>query len=154
MILAEYHARRETAPPPNLAASRGVGLTGVGDMLVEELLTLPKGGVDPAVEAAIEAFAEAQRAKAARVAALAVRAAAGGVRGMAAAAELRALEAADTTETNRVELTLDAAKRRAEKRRGSVVVRNQKAAAEEEVRKAHEAQRSRMAARRAMFEKK
>ena len=77
-----------------------------------------------------------------------------GLKGMAAKNELIILEKGDMTEMNRIELTLDAAKRRAEKRRGSEVLAQQKKAAEDELKKAHEAQRAKMAARRAMFEKK
>jgi hypothetical protein len=55
---------------------------------------------------------------------------------------------------NRLELTLDAAKRKGSKRRGSEALKAQKAAAEAAAKKAHDDQRAKMAARRAMFEKK
>ena len=57
------------------------------------------------------------------------------------------------TEINRIELTLQAAKRRAEKQAGSDVYEQQKKKAEAEAKAEREAQRAKMAERRKAFEK-
>ena len=61
MILGEYYKRLELEPEEDLSGD-GVGLVGVGDKLVSELLALPKG-LNPQLEAAIESFTEQKRAR-------------------------------------------------------------------------------------------
>mmetsp|Transcript_14221 Transcript_14221/g.42565 ORF Transcript_14221/g.42565 Transcript_14221/m.42565 type:complete len:214 (-) Transcript_14221:1522-2163(-) len=151
MILQEYYKRTDTEPEEDLSGD-GVGITGVGPKLLDELFTLPQG-LDPAIEHAIEAFTAHRREKAAKMKQLEDKAAAGGVKGMAAAQELRILQSADGTEENRIELTLAAAKRRASKHSGEEALQAQKRQMEEEMKKKAEDSKARLAARRAMFEK-
>lgn len=122
MILIAYAKRHEMEPLAEWNLDRGaIGVVNVGHQLREELLTLPQG-MDPALEAAIEEFTEEQKRLAAKKAALAKKAEAGGVKGKAAAQELVILESGDTTEINRRELTLNAARRRAAKMHGAEVL--------------------------------
>ena len=134
-------------------SGNGIGLTGVGAELLEELFTLPVG-LDPALEAAIEEFTAGKRAKEKKLKALEVKAAMGGVRGRTAAQEIRILESGDTTEMNRIEITLAAAKRRAGKNSGEVALQKQKAAQEAAEKKKKADSRSALKARMAMFEKR
>jgi len=152
MILTEFYKRYELEPEEDLS-NDGIGVVNVGHKLVDELLTMPKG-MSPQLEAAIESFTEEKKAREKKIAALQKKAEAGGVKGMAAKNELIILEQGDQTEINRLELTLMAAKRRANRRRGSQILEEQKKKAEEELKKKHAEQRARMAAKRAMFEKK
>ena len=73
------------------------GLTGCGDVLLEELFTFP-AGLDPAVEEAIEEFMAQKKRKAQMVKDLEAKAALGGVKGLTAKAELNQLAAADSTD--------------------------------------------------------
>lgn len=104
MVLGEFYKRHETAPEEDLSAD-GIGLTGVGAKLLEELFTLPQG-MSPEIEEAIEQFTAQTKAREKQIKALAAKAEAGGVKGMAAKNELIILEQGDTTEINRIELTL------------------------------------------------
>jgi len=156
MILNEYYKRYEEfypSGPEEDLSNDGVGLTGIGHKLVDELLTLPKG-MNPQLTAAIESFTEAKKAREAKIKALQAKADKGGVKGMAAKQELTIMESEDSTEINRVELTLQAAMRRADKRRGSQALNEQKAKAEAELRAKAEEKKARLAAKRAMFEGK
>ena len=88
MVLRSYYKRTKKTPPANIKLdSKGIGLTGVGDILLEELFTLPEG-LPPELVKAIEEFTAAQRAREARVKELRAKAAGGGVKGMAAKNEL------------------------------------------------------------------
>ena len=150
MILAEYYKRHETEPEEDLS-NDCIGLVGVGNKLVEELLTLPKG-LNPAIEAALEEFTENKKAREAKIKALEEKAAAGGVKGMAAKQELVILESGkDDTEMNRIEITLNAAKRKAAKHRGSVVLAQNRKAEEDAAEKLKAEKKAKMAAKMAMF---
>ena len=151
MVLGEYYKRHETAPAEDLT-NDGVGVVGVGAKILEELFTFPQG-MSPELEAAIEDFGVQKRARDKKIKELSAKAAAGGVKGMAAKNELIILEHGDMTEINRIELTLQAAKRRAEKQAGSDVYEQQKKKAEAEAKAEREAQRAKMAERRKAFEK-
>jgi F actin bundling C terminal len=149
MILSEYYKRVGEACPHDLS-NGGVGVTGVGFELLDELFTMPTA-LSPELEKAIEEFAAQKRARANRLHSLEEKAAGGGVRAMSAKNELAQLNAADVTEMNRLEITLNAAKRRAGKQSGEAALRekkNQQAAAEKTSR---EASRQRLADRAAMF---
>ena len=61
------------------------------------------------------------------------------------------LESGDDTELNRIEITLNAAKRRAATRRGSAVLEANRKAEEEEAAKAKAEAKAKMAAKMAMF---
>ena len=102
---------------------------------------------------AIEEFAAAQKTKAGKLAKLAKKAEKGGVLGRAAAQEIRIIESADTTETNRIELTLKAAKRKGAKKSGEVALEEQKAREAKTKATAAAASKAKLKARMAMFEK-
>lgn len=76
----------------------------------------------------------------------------GGVKGKAAANEIVQLEQQDPTEFNRIEITLNAAKRRALKSSGDVALQNKKRKEEEEAKKKQAASRERLAAMASKFE--
>eukprot|EP01139_Manchomonas_bermudensis_P019085 Amastigsp_a676360_285.p2 type:complete len:271 gc:universal Amastigsp_a676360_285:38-850(+) len=156
MILNDYHRRTGTAPPYDLGPeATGVGITGVGEALLEELFTMPSN-LDPELEAAIERFMAEKRARESRMKELGEKAAAGGVKGLTAKNELEQMLAADTTEMNRTELTLEAARRKAAKRGGggdneaALAAAKKKAEDEEKAKKA--ASRAKLAAFASRFE--
>jgi len=150
MILREFYKRHETAPVEDLS-NDGVGLVGVGDKLLEELF-VPKSGLPPELVAAIEEFTARKREKDAKVKELNARAAAGGVKGAAAANELAQLEASDKTEMNRLELTLNAAKRKAAKGSADAALDAKKRKEEEDRKRAEEEARQRMIERKKLWE--
>jgi len=150
MVLSEYYKRLEIKPIEDLSAD-GVGVTGVGDKLLDELFE-PKSGLPPDLVAAIEEFTAKKREKEAKVKDLEAKAAAGGVRGAAAANELLQLQASDKTELNRLELTLNAAKRRATKGSADAALDAKKKKEEEERKKAEEEARQRMSDRKKLWE--
>merc|ERR1712232_697856 len=150
MIITEYYKR--TGETNNYDLSQdGIGVTGVGNILLEELFTLPLG-LDPALEAAIEEFTAQKKARESQMKSLEERAAKGGVRGLAAKNELEQLVGQDTTDMNRLELTLNAAKKRAAKKSGEQAVQEKKKAEEAQKKAAAEESRSRLKARAALFQ--
>eukprot|EP00211_Chloroparvula_japonica_P014132 CAMPEP_0119131374 /NCGR_PEP_ID=MMETSP1310-20130426/10189_1 /TAXON_ID=464262 /ORGANISM="Genus nov. species nov., Strain RCC2339" /LENGTH=260 /DNA_ID=CAMNT_0007121941 /DNA_START=102 /DNA_END=884 /DNA_ORIENTATION=+ len=149
VILREYYKRHNKEPEEDLS-NEAVGVTGVGEKLLEELFTLPIG-LDPALEKAIEEFTAAKRAREDKMKDLADRAAQGGVKAMTAKNELAQMQSEDGTAMNRQELTLDAAKRKASKQSGDVALKQKQKAKEEEERQKKEESRQRLAARAAMF---
>jgi len=115
MILTEYFKRKEQAPTMKLTGEIDtVGLTGVGIQLLDELFTLPTQLPAELVEA-LEKFTATIRTKENRLKDLREKASSGGVKGMAAQNEIIQMEKEDTTELNRLELTLNAAKKKASK---------------------------------------
>jgi len=115
MILTEYFKRKEQAPTMKLASETDtVGLTGVGSLLLDELFTLPTQ-LPPELVEALEKFTATVRTKENRLKELRGKAAQGGVKGMAAQNEIIQMEKEDPTELNRLELTLNAAKKKAAK---------------------------------------
>lgn len=152
MILKEYYERHEAAPEEDLG-NDCVGVCGVGKKLLEELFTMPKG-LSPQLEAALEAFADEKKKREAKIKELTAKAEKGGVKGMAAKQELVILESGDKTEMNRIELTLNAAKRKANKQSGEDALKKEKEKQAAELKKAAEAKKAKMKARMAMFEKK
>jgi len=151
LIVTEYYKR--TGEKNEFDMSNDcVGLTGVGDVLLQELFTFP-AGMDPAVEEAIEEFMAQKRRKAEMVKDLEAKAALGGVKGLTAKAELNQLAAADSTEENRIEVTLNAAKRKASKTSSAVMLSAKKQKQEEEVARKRRDSRTALAARAALFEK-
>jgi len=149
MILQEYFKRHEIAPTVSLEDD-GVGLKGVGDMLLEELFTMPMG-INPEIEEAIAAFMAEKRAKENKMAELESKAATGGVKGLAAKNELAQMNAADSTEENKTELTLKAAQRRASKYSAADQLDKQKKQEEALVQQKRRASRANLAQRAAMF---
>jgi hypothetical protein len=77
----------------------------VGFKLVDEVNNMP-AGLNPAIEAAIEEFMEMKKQREERIRLLTEKAEKGGVKGLSAKQELAILESGDSTEMNRVELTL------------------------------------------------
>ena len=130
----------------------GVGITEVGAKLLEELFSMP-AGLSPQLEEALETFAAEKKARQKKVDELTAKAEAGGVKGMAARQELRILESGDETETNKLELTLAAAKRKAQKTSGAEAVKNLKEEKEKAAKADADARRAKMKARAAMFDK-
>jgi len=86
MILKSYYKRTEKEPEEDLS-NDGVGVTGVGPKVLEELFTLPLG-LDPKLVAAIEEFTAKKRKREAKMAKLEKKAAKGGVLGKAAKNEI------------------------------------------------------------------
>jgi len=151
MILSEYFKRHETTPNVSLE-NDGIGLTGVGDMLLEELFTV-KLGMDPELERAIEEFMAKKREKETKVKDLEAKTVLGGVKGLTAKAELAQIAAGDKTDENRIEITLNAAKKRAGNFSAAEQLKKtqeQEAARTTEKRRASKAN---LAQRAAMFEK-
>ncbi|KAH8043847.1 hypothetical protein JL722_14979 [Aureococcus anophagefferens] len=151
MILKEYYERHEAAPEEDLG-NDCVGVCGVGKSS-SRLFTMPKG-LSPQLEAALEAFADEKKKREAKIKELTAKAEKGGVKGMAAKQELVILESGDKTEMNRIELTLNAAKRKANKQSGEDALKKEKEKQAAELKKAAEAKKAKMKARMAMFEKK
>lgn len=149
MILNAYYNRTQKSCPYDLTRG-GLGLTGVGAILLEELFTMPVG-LSPELEAAIEAFTAQKKARESKLAELTGRAALGGVKGLAAQNEIKQMEAADMTDTNRIELTLNAAKKRGMRDSGEVALQKRKQVEEEAAKKLREDSRSNLAARAALF---
>jgi hypothetical protein len=115
MILHEYFKRLEKQPTMKLTTENDVvGLTGVGLQLLDELFTLPTQ-LPPELVEALEKFTATIRTRENRTKELREKAAQGGVKGMAAQNEMIQMEKEDTTDLNRLELTLNAAKKKAQK---------------------------------------
>eukprot|EP00026_Physarum_polycephalum_P011918 Phypoly_transcript_12168.p1 GENE.Phypoly_transcript_12168~~Phypoly_transcript_12168.p1 ORF type:complete len:308 (+),score=111.53 Phypoly_transcript_12168:162-1085(+) len=150
MVLSEFYKRHEIAPVEDLS-NDGVGIVGVGDKLLDELFA-PKSGLPPELVAAIEEFTAKKREKENKVKDLEAKAAAGGVKGAAAANELSQLQASDKTEFNRLEVTLNAAKRKAAKGSGDAALEAKKKKEEAERKKAEEEARQKMAERKKLWE--
>jgi len=131
--------------------SRRVGVKGVGPKLLEELFTLPIG-LDPALEKAIEEFTQKKREREKRMATLEDKVALGGVKGMTAKNELAQLESQDKTEMNRVEITLNAAKKRASKKSGDEALQKKKKEQEAAEKAKRDESRNRLKAKAALWE--
>mmetsp|Transcript_13472 Transcript_13472/g.20819 ORF Transcript_13472/g.20819 Transcript_13472/m.20819 type:complete len:264 (+) Transcript_13472:1079-1870(+) len=151
MILSEYYKRMQIPPEEDLS-NDAVGVTGVGAKLLDELFTLPLG-LDPALEKAIDEFTAKKREREKKMKTLEEKAAAGGVKGMTAKNELEQMVSQDQTETNRLELTLNAAKRKASKQSGEKALQEKQKAKEDEEKRQREESRNRLAAKAAMFGK-
>ena len=78
MILEEYYKR--TGEKCNVDLSRGVGVSGVGRELLDELFTMPSG-LPPELERALEELTAAKKKRAAFLDDLKQKASAGGVKG-------------------------------------------------------------------------
>jgi len=150
LVLTEFYKRHETKPVEDLS-NDGVGVINVGDKLLEELFE-PKAGLPPDLVAAIEEFTARKREKDAKVKDLEAKAAAGGVKGAAASNELLQLQASDKTEMNRLELTLNAAKRKASKGSADAALEAKRKKEEAERKKAEEEARQKMMERKKQWE--
>jgi len=113
MVLREYYKRHKLPPVEDLS-NDAIGIVGVGDKLLEELFTFPVG-LSKELEKAIDDFYAAKRVREKRYKELEALASGASVKAMASKNEMAQMDAADVTETNRLELTLNAARRKAEK---------------------------------------
>lgn len=152
MILEAYYKRKEMEPEVDLS-NNCIGVTGVGPQLLEELFTLPIG-LDPALEKAIEEFTAQKRARETKMKELQEKSEAGGVKGLAAKNELAQLLSEDTTSMNRIELTLNAAKKKAGKNSSEKVLAEKKKQEEAEKKAKLDAGRAKLRNVAAMFDKK
>jgi len=157
LILRTYYKRMEKVCPHDLS-SEGVGVTGVGLELLDELFHFPPGGLPAELKKALEDFFAAKRARQERMDSLREKSKLSGVKGLTAKNELLQMEAKDTTDMNRLEITLQAAKRKAIREGGSSssadALKAEKEKSEAEEKKKRLDSRSRLAARAAMFESK
>ena len=150
MILKAYYTRVERDCPFDLN-NHAVGVVGVGPQLLDELFTMPVG-LDPELERAIEEFTAKKRAREGRMKELNEKAALGGVKGLAAVNEIKQLDAADMTDMNRIEITLNAAKRKASTRSGDVALEKKKKQQEDEEKAKAVASRAKLTAMASKWE--
>jgi hypothetical protein len=152
LVLTEYFKRTKEIPNVDLG-NFGIGVTGVGEKMLQELFTFPQG-LDPEIEAAIEAFLKEKKIKEAKIRQLEDKAAKGGVLGLAAKNELAQIGARDVTHENRVEISLKAAQRRSSGGISAEETLKLKKAEEEKVLvQKRRASREALAMRAAQFEK-
>jgi len=134
MILTEYYKRHKTQPKEDLS-NDAIGVVNVGEKLLEELFTMP-AGLSAELEKAIDDFYAAKRAREKKYKELETLANGTSVKAFAAKNEMAQMDSQDGTETNRLELTLNAARRKAEKTGGvDLLAQKEKAAAAEESKK-------------------
>jgi len=114
LILTEFFRRQDTEPDVDLS-NDGVGLTGVGDRLIEELYAPPQG-VDPELEKMMKQFSQEHARRKKEVADLEEVVAQGGVKGMAAKGELEKLKHRDESDMHAIEARIAAAIKKAEKK--------------------------------------
>ncbi|GAB5359277.1 hypothetical protein AAMO2058_000530500 [Amorphochlora amoebiformis] len=149
MILKAYYKRKEIPIVEDLSRD-GIGVVGVGGKILEELFTMPMG-LDPKLIAAIEEFTAKKRAREKKIQKLEKQAEKGGVLGKAARNEIDQMMSQDLTTMNRVELTLNAAKRKGAKNSGAAELQARKEEEEKKKNSKLAAGRSKMAAMAAMW---
>jgi hypothetical protein len=152
MILREYYKRTGEQETEDLSGG-AIGVTGVGDKLLDQLFTAAVG-IDPEIEEAIEELMNKKRAKMDHVKSLEDLAEKGGVKGLAAKNELEQLNQEDQTEMNRMEITLNAARRRAALGSGEIALQKKQKEEEAAAKKKMAESRERLAAKAALFDKK
>jgi len=133
MILEEYYKRTGDICKDDLSKG-AIGVTGVGHKLLDELFTLPLG-LDPALEKAIEEFTQQKKSRESKLRELEEKVAQGGVKGLASKNEIEQMEKQDMTEMNRIEITLNAAKKKSSKQSGEMALKEKKKTQEEEEKK-------------------
>ena len=116
------------------------------------MLTSDAQGLPPELIAAIEELTRTKNEREKRMKTLEAQAAAGGVKGLAAKNEIEQMNAEDLTSMNRLEITLNAAKRRAGRDTGEEALRKKKQEQEAAEKAKRDASRAAMAARAKMFE--
>jgi hypothetical protein len=109
-------------------------------------------GLDPELEKAIEDFTATKKARETRISGLLQKTKLGGVKGMAAQNEIVQMEREDLTEMNRIELTLNAAKRKASKSSGEIALAKKKNQEKEEAAEKLRSSRERLAAKASLWE--
>ena len=154
-MILRAHYERIGKPCPFDLSGDGVGVIGCGNQLLEELFTFP-GGLPADLQQALDDFFATKRKRAARLKKLQKKAALPGVKGLTAKNEIAQINAQSGTEMNRLEITLNAAKRRAMRKGGGgnaadVLAAKQKKEAAAAA-KARKAARAKLKARAAMFD--
>jgi len=152
MILQAYYKRTGLECKDDFSRG-GIGVTGVGAKLLEELFTFPLG-LDPELERAIEEFTTRKKERESKVKDLSDKQAMGGVKGLAAGNELKQIESADQTEMNRIEITLNAAKKRSAKDSGEVALKKRQEVEAQEAEAKRAASRNALKAKASTFEAK
>jgi hypothetical protein len=114
LILEEFFRRQGASPDVDMS-NDGVGLTGVGDRLIEELFAPPQG-VDPELEKMMKDFAIQHAKSKQEIAELQAVVEQGGVKGMSAKNSLEALQKKDSTDLNAIEARIAAAIKKTEKK--------------------------------------
>jgi len=142
MVLQEYYKRTGEECKENLSKG-GIGVTGVGAKLLEELFTFPTG-LSPELAAAIEEFTKTKKAKEQKMKDLSAKAAQGGVKGKAAENEIKQMEQEDSTSMNKLEITLNAAKKKASKSSADVALQEKKQKEEAEAKAKKDAGRNKI----------
>jgi len=152
MILAAYFKRTGEQNPYDLSHD-GIGLKDVGKLLLDELFTMPLG-LDPELERAIEEFTKAKKAREDKLKDLRGKAEAGGVKGLAASNEIKQMESADNTQMNKLEITLEAAKKRCARDSGEVALKSKQAKEVAEAKAKQDSARANLKAKAAMWDHK
>jgi len=116
-------------------------------------LTRVPMGLDPALEKAIEEFMAKKRARETKVKDLEAKSAKGGVSGLTATNEIKQMESQDLTEMNRMEITLNAAKKRAATQSGDIALQEKKKKQEDEDKAKRDASRNKLKGMAAQWEK-
>lgn len=114
MILEEHFKRKSMEPDVDMG-NNGVGLTGVGDRLVEELFAIP-AGLDPELESLMQLFSVEHKKREDEIAALQELVAQGGVKGMAAQSQLTSKINEDQSAMHAVEAKIANAIKKAHKK--------------------------------------
>ncbi|KAF0982982.1 hypothetical protein FDP41_010960 [Naegleria fowleri] len=154
MILQEYYKRHtELTAPKDHLENFAIGVTGVGYALLEELFTMPEG-MNEELEKAISEFYAAKRERENKIKDLESKSHGEGVGALRAKNELAQMQAQDQTETNKMEMTLNAAKRKALKHSGSEALAQKKKQQEEEEKKKLMEGRQKMKEKSALWEQK
>jgi hypothetical protein len=144
MILKEYYKRHKMQPKEDLS-NDAIGITGVGEKLLEELFTFP-AGLSAELEKAIDDFYAAKRTREKRYKELESVANGSSVKAFAAKNEIAQMDSQDQTDSNRLELTLNAARRKAEKTSGDQLLAAKEKAAEQEEKQKRGESRARLSA--------
>jgi len=127
MILEEFFARKGEDADVDMN-NGGVGLTGVGERLIEELFAPPQG-IDPELEKMMKDFASTRAVRAKEIADLEEVVAGGGVKGMSAKTTLDSLKKEDSSQLNAIEARITAAIKKTEKKTHEEVERREAEAA-------------------------
>jgi len=152
MILTAYYKRTGESCPYDLSHD-GVGLKDVGKYLLDELFTMPMG-LDPELERAIEEFTKAKKAREDKLKDLRTKSDAGGVKGLAASNEIKQMESADNTQMNKLEITLEAAKKRCARDSGEVALKSKQAKEASEAKSKQDTARANLKSKAAMWDHK
>ncbi|GBG32858.1 Calcium-regulated actin-bundling protein [Hondaea fermentalgiana] len=151
MILEEYFRRHEMEPDVEMD-NDGVGVTGVGERLVQELFSVPQG-VDPELEKMMREFSIEHAKRKAKIAELEAKVAAGGVKGMAAKNTLEQLMLEDQSSMHAIEARITAAVKKAvSKANKELAAKSIAADADAEAKRV--AGRGKLAEKMAMFNKR